>query len=82
MGISDEVISNVGAYALNQIDIIPQKLSFLVSGRYDRVIYDFKDELAGFRDTSRVFAEFTPKAALNFKLTPHIALYTSFGLRF
>ena len=82
VGISDEVISNVGAYALNQIDIIPQKLSFLVSGRYDRVIYDFKDELAGFRDTTRVFAEFTPKAALNFKLTPHIALYTSFGLGF
>ncbi len=82
IGVSDEVIANVGAYALNQIEIIPQKLSFLVSGRYDRVIYDFKDELAGFRDTTRVFAEFTPKAALNFKLTPHIALYTSFGFGF
>jgi iron complex outermembrane receptor protein len=82
VGISNEVISNIGAYALNQIDIIPQKLSLLVSGRYDKVVYNFADELAEFRDTARVFAEFTPKAALNFKITPHIALYTSFGLGF
>lgn len=82
IGLSNEVIANAGAYALNQIEIIPKRLSLLVSGRYDRVIFDFQDELAGFRDTSRVFAEFTPKAALNFKITPHIALYTSFGLGF
>ncbi len=82
IGISNEVIANVGAYALNQIDIIPQRLSFLVSGRYDRVIYDFQNEIASFKDTTRIFAEFTPKAALNLKLTPHIALYTSFGFGF
>jgi iron complex outermembrane receptor protein len=82
VGLSNEVISNVGAYALNQIDIIPQKLSLLLSGRYDRVVFISQDEVAGFRDTSRVFSEFTPKAALNFKLTPHIALYTSFGFGF
>lgn len=82
LGLSNEVISNVGVYALNQVDIIPQKLSLLVSGRYDRVIYNFQDELAGFRDTSRLFDAFTPKAALNFKLTPHIALYSSFGFGF
>lgn len=82
VAISNEVISNVGAYALNTIDILPNRLSLLISGRYDRVIFNFQDELAGFRDTSRVFAEFTPKAALNLKLTPHIALYTSFGLGF
>ncbi len=82
IGVSNEVIANVGVYALNQIDIIPQKLSFLVSGRFDKVIFDSKDELAGFSDTSRIFQAFTPKAALNFKLTPHIALYTSFGFGF
>jgi iron complex outermembrane receptor protein len=81
-GVANEVISNIGAYALNQIDIIPQKLSLLVSGRYDRVVYDFHDELASFKDTARIFAEFTPKAALNYKLTPHIALYTSYGFGF
>jgi iron complex outermembrane receptor protein len=82
LALGSEIVSNVGAYALNQIDILPQKLSFLISGRYDRVVYDFRDELAGFRDTSRLFDAFTPKAALNFKLTPHIALYTSFGFGF
>jgi len=80
--LSNEVISNIGAYALNQIEIVPSKLSLLVSGRYDRVVFDFQNEIASFRDTSRVFAEFTPKAALNFKLMPHIALYTSFGYGF
>lgn len=82
IGLNNEVVSNIGAYVLNQIDIVPQKLSFLVSGRYDRVVYDFKDELAGFRDTAREFVAFTPKAALSFKLTPHIALYSSFGFGF
>jgi iron complex outermembrane receptor protein len=82
IGLANEVIANVGAYALNQIDIVPQKLSLLISGRYDRVVYNFQDELAGFRDTTRIFEAFTPKAALNFKLTPHIALYSSFGFGF
>lgn len=81
-GLSNEVIANIGAYALNQIQIVPQKISLLLSGRYDRVVYDFKDELAGYRDTARIFEAFTPKAALNFKITPHIALYTSFGFGF
>ncbi|MCX7877653.1 MAG: TonB-dependent receptor [Ignavibacteria bacterium] len=80
--LSNEVISNVGFYGLNQIEIIPSRLSLLVSGRYDRVTFRSEDELAGFRDTSIVFAKFTPKAALNLKLTPHIAFYTSFGLGF
>jgi iron complex outermembrane recepter protein len=82
LGISDETLANVGFYALNQIDILPNKLSFLVSGRYDKVVFEPKDEIASFRDTTRVFAEFTPKAALSFKITPHIALYTSYGLGF
>ncbi len=82
IGLANEVIANAGVYALNQIDIIPQKLSLLVSGRYDRVVYNFQDELAGFRDTARIFEAFTPKAALNFKITPHIALYSSFGFGF
>jgi iron complex outermembrane receptor protein len=82
ISLSNEVIVNIGAYALNNIDIIPQKMSLLVSGRYDRVIFNFQNEIQSFRDTSRVFAAFTPKAALNFKLTPHISLYTSAGFGF
>lgn len=82
IGLSNEVISNIGVYALNTIDIIPQKMSLLVSGRYDRVIFNFQNEIQSFRDTSRIFADFTPKVALNYKLTPHISLYTSAGYGF
>jgi len=80
--LSNEIIANIGVYALNTINIIPHVLSLLVSGRYDKVVFDFRDEIAGFRDTSRVFAEFTPKVAINLKLTPHISLYSSFGRGF
>lgn len=82
IGISDETLANIGAYALNQIDIVPQKLSLLLSGRFDRVVFAPKDEIASYRDTTRVYSAFTPKAALNFKILPHISLYTSFGLGF
>jgi iron complex outermembrane receptor protein len=80
--LNNELISNLGFYGLNQLEILPKKLYLLVSGRYDRVTFRSEDELAGFRDTSILFAKFTPKAALNFKFTPHIAFYTSFGLGF
>lgn len=80
--LSNEIISNVGFYGLNLIEIIPKRLSLLISGRYDRVTFRSEDELASFRDTSIVFAKFTPKAALNLKITPYIAFYTSFGLGF
>jgi len=79
---SDEVLSNVGVYALEQIDIIPDRMSLLVTGRYDRVLFDFRNSIAQFQDTSRLFDKFTPKAAVNFKITPNVALYGSFGLGF
>ncbi len=79
---SDEVLSNVGVYALEQIDIIPDRLSVLITGRYDRVLFDFRNSIAQFQDTSRLFQKFTPKLAVNFKITPNIALYGSIGLGF
>jgi iron complex outermembrane recepter protein len=82
LGLTNEIVANIGAYALNQFQIIPQKLSLLVSGRYDRIVYGAQDELAGFRDTTLIFSAFTPKVALSYKLTPHIALYSSVGYGF
>ncbi|MEO8512626.1 MAG: TonB-dependent receptor [Ignavibacteria bacterium] len=79
---SDEVLSNVGFYALEQIDIIPDKFSLLITGRYDRVLFDFRNSIAQFQDTSRLFDKFTPKIAASFKITPNIAVYGSFGLGF
>ncbi len=82
IGKSDEAMSNVGFYMLEQFDILPEKLSLLFTVRYDRVLFDFKNPLGSFQDTSRLFDKVTPKAALNFKLAPNIALYGSFGLGF
>lgn len=80
--VNNEIIDNIGVYALNTIDIVPNKLSFLLSGRYDRVVFDFQDEISQQKNSSRTFADFTPKAALNLKITPRISLYTSAGFGF
>lgn len=80
--LSDETLSNVGFYFLDQIPLIKNQLYFLVTGRYDRVITDAKDLIASFKDTSRLFDQFTPKFALNFKVNPRMSIYGSFGFGF
>lgn len=80
--LTDETLSNVGIYFLNQIPIIKNYLTLLVTGRYDRVVTVASDQLAGFKDTSRTFDKFTPKVALNFKISPRLAIYSSYGLGF
>jgi iron complex outermembrane receptor protein len=54
----------------------------LLTGRYDNVYFENNDMLLGSRSAFRRFEAFTPKAALNFKITQSVALYTSFGLSF
>lgn len=83
IGLTDETISNVGFYAIDQFPLIPDKLSLLATGRYDRVFFESFDlSVRRYKDTSRVFSGFTPKVALNYKLTSNIAAYASFGLSF
>lgn len=78
----NEKLANIGFYFLDQYSIVPDKMNVMLTGRYDRVNYTSENWQQGNADTSRLFARFTPKVALNYKLTPHIALYTSFGLGF
>ena len=59
-----------------------KQLYFLISGRYDNVYFDQVDRLAAYKNDNRRFEDFTPKFALNFKITPSIAIYTSFGYSF
>ncbi len=80
--ILNEKLSNVGFYLLDQYNLIPGKMDFMVSARYDRVNYISEDWQSSNSDTTRTFDRLTPKVAFNFKLTPKIALYTSFGLGF
>jgi iron complex outermembrane receptor protein len=82
VAVSNEKLGNMGFYFLDQYSVVPNKMDVLVSGRYDRVDYTSEDWQQGNTDTSRLFQRFTPKVALNYKLTPHIAMYTSFGLGF
>jgi iron complex outermembrane receptor protein len=54
----------------------------LLTGRYDFVSYNIREETLPSRTDERTFDAFTPKIALNYKITPHIAVYSSFGLSF
>jgi iron complex outermembrane receptor protein len=82
--IDNEIEDNVGNYGIyfyNQYNILKNRMDLYVSGRFDKFIYTRNEQIYnGYIDTERVFQQFTPKVALNYKLTPSIALYTSYGL--
>ena len=80
--LTDETISNVGFYFSENLELYNNQLYLLLTGRYDYVSYIADDMLLGSRSNSRLFNDFTPKAALNFKLTPSVAIYTSYGYSF
>lgn len=77
-----ETQGNIGGYFQDQFNITKGKLYFLFSGRYDKVFFDKTDEFNGKRNSSKKFDKFTPKGALNYKLTDNVAVYTSYGLGF
>lgn len=81
-GLTDETIGNVGFYFQNSLNIIEKKLDVLITGRYDKVVFDQKNQILEVQNDIRRFKAFTPKAALNFKITPTIAAYSSYGLSF
>ncbi len=80
--LTDETIGNSGMFIQNILELYDKKLYLLFSGRYDNVYFDQKDQLLASRNDIRRFEAFTPKVALNFKLTSAISAYSSFGLSF
>lgn len=80
--LTDETISNVGFYFTEQFYLYKDYLSLLLTGRYDRVNVSAANLLAGYQDTSRLFDEFTPKFAINYKFNPLMSVYGSFGWGF
>jgi len=78
----DETVENSGVYLLNNYELYNKQLYFLISGRYDNVYFEQVDRLNASNNDNLRFEEFTPKFALNYKLTPSIAAYTSFGYSF
>ncbi|GMU96967.1 TonB-dependent receptor family protein [Ignavibacterium album] len=80
--LTDETIGNSGLFIQNIFELCRKKLYLLFSGRYDNVYFDQKDQLLAVRNDIRRFEAFTPKAALNYKITTSISAYTSFGFSF
>ncbi|RKY99738.1 MAG: hypothetical protein DRQ13_01755, partial [Ignavibacteriae bacterium] len=78
----DEGINNTGFYVSDNFELLKDRMFILLSGRYDYVAYDITEETLPSRTDERTFNAFTPKIALNYKFTPHIAVYTSYGLSF
>lgn len=81
--ISDDIIANVGVFFQNSFELYGKQLYLMISGRYDKVVFsaDKRAPAPSFSDTRR-FEEFTPKAALNYKVVPNVSIYTSYGLSF
>lgn len=80
--LNDETITNIGFYFTEQFYLYKDYLSLLITGRYDRINTEAKNQLASFQDTSRVFDGFTPKFAVNYKFNPFMSVYGSFGWGF
>jgi len=78
----DEGINNTGFYVSDNFELLKDRMFILLSGRYDYVAYNITEETLPSRTDERTFNAFTPKIALNYKFTPHIAVYTSYGLSF
>jgi iron complex outermembrane receptor protein len=82
VNLNNEASNNIGFYFVENFPILKDRLALLITGRYDRVTFRSENLQGSFQDTSRLFDKFTPKFALNLKLTPKIAVYGSFGLSF
>ncbi len=80
--LENEKISNKGFYISENFEIIRQKLYVLLTGRFDNVVYDIKQETLPSLSDRKPYSAFTPKLALNYKITSQIALFGSYGLSF
>jgi iron complex outermembrane receptor protein len=80
--LTDEKISNTGFFISDNFEIVPKKLFVLLTGRFDRVVFDLSEETLPSRTDNRTFQAFTPKMAFNYKIKPWLSAYTSIGLSF
>jgi iron complex outermembrane receptor protein len=81
-GLTDETIGNRGFFFQNSTDLFRQRLYLLLSGRYDWVIFDQKNQILAVQNDVRTFHGFTPKVALNYKFNPGLSVYSSWGMSF
>jgi iron complex outermembrane receptor protein len=79
----NESLNNIGFYFMDHFTIVENKLDLFLSGRFDNNLY-LRDIYIpfGFTDTTRNMSGFVPKVGISYKLTPDIAIYSSYGLSF
>ncbi|MBV6479754.1 MAG: Vitamin B12 transporter BtuB [Ignavibacteria bacterium] len=77
-----EKLNNAGLYFQDQFYFYKDISSIFISGRYDDVNISNDNQLFSLQNSVRRFSRFTPRIALNFKITPKIAAYTSYGFAF
>ncbi|MBS4027414.1 MAG: TonB-dependent receptor [Ignavibacteriales bacterium] len=80
-GVTNEDIGNIGWYLQNTFTIVKEKLDVMLTGRFDNVSFKAENQFQ-VKKSTRDFQAFTPKLALNYKWTPMIAAYASYGLGF
>ncbi len=80
--LESENISNKGFYISDNFEILKEKMFVLVTARYDNVLYNQATETVPILTDRKPYSAVTPKLALNYKLTPMVAIYTSYGLSF
>jgi len=78
----NEKIYNNGFYFSDNYEILRNHLFILLSGRYDHIAFDLKEETLPSRTDRRTFDAFVPKIAFNYKLNKWMAIYTSYSLSF
>lgn len=80
--LTSENIGNKGLYFSNNLEVLPDKMFILLTGRYDNVGYHLEEETLPARKDQLRYRAFTPKIALNYKILPLLAIYGSFGYSF
>ncbi len=81
-GITSEAIRNNGIFLQNILTLVPERLDLMTTLRYDNMTFSADNRLFELRNARREFNRATPKAALNYKITPLVAAYASYGLSY
>ena len=73
-----EGANNLGVFAQAEVDFA-DRWGLSLGARYDRVTYYSQSFIDPALDASKAFSRLTPKAGLNFRLTPTHSLYANLG---
>jgi len=73
-----EGANNLGLFAQTEVEL-SQRWAVTVGGRYDRVTYYSESFINPALDADKVFERVTPKAGINFRITPTHSIYANLG---